>query len=262
MNELQSLPLIERLLDLRDQAIAHALAAHDRLKMCIASCNEADIGPVETALSGGYFVMPIFQDEWTARAIAAIDAAAWDRLMSASGLFELMNDSTKSEWKAQITNLSTPQLTRENIHATFSALFAGKEAMFERGVVDTYRQLSFDPLAQQPVPMGAALKVPGMLDIWNEPDAKKSQAVDDLIQALRVLDGQPAPRQNQKIATTLRHAATQPEIRFENAYFSFALTTRTRAALLTFKQPALIERLNLIVAKFGTAVPLLPKETR
>lgn len=248
--------LIDRLLLKRDEAIAEAHAAHARLQKCLAACQDVGIEGMESALSGGFFAMPILSADWPAQAVAAIDAGAWNRLMKESGLFSYLNASARAEWNGQILHLSAPPLTRENIQSTFASLFADREAMFEQGVLAVFQRLSSSPLTGLPILLGQRLNIKGVLDLWGKVDIGKADAIDDLLRAMHLLDGKPAPDPRRKLSVTLRDAHQRAEIKLDNDYWSLHMLTKAKAVQLTFKRPILVDQLNaILVHHHPDAVP-------
>lgn len=71
----------------------------------------------------------------------AIDAMGWRLLMRESGNLSLMDAKARQEWHDSLTK-EVPELTFENIKATFQDLHASRKELFHRGVLNVFKGLS------------------------------------------------------------------------------------------------------------------------
>lgn len=85
------------------------------------------------------------QPEETRKNITRLaDRKIWDRLMTDTGMYTFMSSCQRDEWNRQLQSESCPEITLDNVLATFRHLNAGKVDTFEKGVIDVFRQLSWD----------------------------------------------------------------------------------------------------------------------
>ena len=91
------------------------------------------------------------QTEETRKNISRLaDRKIWDRLMTDTGMYTFMSSCQRDEWNRQLQSESCPEITLDNVLATFRHLNAGKVDTFEKGVIDVFRQLSWDYKTNNP----------------------------------------------------------------------------------------------------------------
>lgn len=182
-----------------------------------------------------------------------VDAGMWDHLLKLSGLWQLMDATARNEWRSNIDKANVPELTPENVAATFKALNDGRALMFERGVIAVFRKLSWHYKTNNPVKLGKRLVINGVVDGWGgwqyaRPSFAGTNHLDDLLRVMHVLDGKPEPAVGayraldavgwpKKEATTVLHEMIA--IRgFKNGN-----------GHLTFLRMDLVDKMNAIIAK-------------
>jgi hypothetical protein len=197
----------------------------------------------------------------TNKLTARIDAAAWAYLMSESGLYTFMDNKARSKWQEDIGRGSVPELTRENIKATFRALFETRGIMFERGVIDCFRALSWDYKTNSPCLFGKRIIVEYLLDSWGNhgcryvtgPGHSGCNKLDDLIRVMSVLDGKPEPDHRQGTYHALRKVAgyNKPLTKdpVEIAGMISVRCYKNGNGHVTFLRRDLVDKLNEIIAK-------------
>ena len=72
-----------------------------------------------------------------------VDAAAWQYLMSESGLRSLMDSEARSKWDKSITEGDFPEFTEANVRTTFRMLHDSRGDMFDRGVIACFKSLAW-----------------------------------------------------------------------------------------------------------------------
>lgn len=182
---------------------------------------------------------------------AAIDARVWDKLMKESGLRTFMNDKARQEWDKQIAEHKAPPLNVENMTNTFQNLYAARGNMFEEGVIDAFKSLSWDYQTNNPCRFGKRI-IMGYVGspAWNI-DYRAANKLDDLERVFSVLDGKPEPDHRQGWYGRL-------PIRASEASSSFMKVKRFKNGNghITFIRQDLVEQLNQIIAKhFPGALP-------
>lgn len=93
------------------------------------------------------------------------DTAAWGRLMDASGLYPLMDEQARRQWRKELDEGRAPPLTADTIAATFSDLFERRGAMLEQAVEDMFRMVSRGKDA--PRPLTPAFRVRCFLTVYS-----------------------------------------------------------------------------------------------
>jgi hypothetical protein len=191
-----------------------------------------------------------------------VDAAAWDYLMSESGLRTIMDAEARQTWDRQITRGEIPALTLENILATFEVLHNTRDAMFDRGVIECFKRLSWDYKTNQPFKFGKRIIVDYLFqtygkgkDRWLSLNLSVTNELDDLVRVLSVLDGKLEPDHRQGMEGQLRRAQNARRMDWEGDYF-FLRWYRKGTGHLAFRRLDLVEQMNAILAKhFPGALP-------
>ncbi|MBZ7671266.1 DUF4942 domain-containing protein [Klebsiella grimontii] len=73
-----------------------------------------------------------------------IERRVWHNLMQQSGMLALMNDQSSTEWYQNMEDNKFPEISEENILATFQHLHDTKAEVFERGVINVFKGISWD----------------------------------------------------------------------------------------------------------------------
>jgi hypothetical protein len=68
------------------------------------------------------------------------DRKIWDRLMADTGMYTFMSSCQRDEWNSQLMSDTCPEITLDNVLATFRHLNASKMQTFEQGLIDVYRK--------------------------------------------------------------------------------------------------------------------------
>lgn len=142
----------------RDQALANAKKAVDLLME-----GQRVSGMRECPILGR--PARFLREEWLERYRQQADTAAWWRLMDASGLYPIMDERARRQWRKELDEGRAPPLTADTIAATFSDLFERRGAMLEQAVDDMFRMVSRGKDA--PRPLTPALRVAGFLTVYS-----------------------------------------------------------------------------------------------
>lgn len=208
---------------------------------------------------------PFGDEEVLQHAQRQIDGPAWRHLMSESGLWSFLDAKARREWDQQIERGAIPPFTPNNVAATFRNLHEQRGEMFERGILECFRQLSFDYRTNQPVKLGKRLILDRLFepyghgkDRWLSLPPRATDPLDDLVRVLSVLSGRLEPDHRQGMHSNLRQAQNAGQMQWEGEYFSLRWYWKG-SAHLTFKRMDLIACLNAILAKhFPNALPAPP----
>jgi len=181
---------------------------------------------------------------------AAIDATAWRYLMQESGMRSLMSASKRSEFDDQVSKSRMPELTREAVYATFGALHESRAEMFDQGVIECFKKLSWGYKTNQPQKFGKRIIV-NYLTYTYGINSNAADRLDDLMRVFHVLDGKPEADYRQgsyaQLGAAFREQSAWPKS-YQNDYFELRLF-RNGNGHLCFKRPELIDAMNAIIAR-------------
>lgn len=238
-------------------------AALERYDQAIALLNEANAIGITAHLGGQRFLL----DEFGRREILtepagrealrrSLDACGWQYLMNESGLRTFMDAKARQDWDHNISKGDIPELTLENIQATFSTIHASRGELFERGVLEIYRRLSWRYKTNTPVKFGKRIIVNHLLtvarnngsDYWAYLNHNTTNELDDLVRVFSVLEGQPQPDHRQGMFHLIHVAQDARQSELDHRYFHLRWFKKG-SVHLTFKRPELVDQLNRILAK-------------
>lgn len=203
----------------------------------------------------------LIDPETIAAGAKRLDAMTWDMLMHESGLWSLMDAKAREQWSKKISELEVPELTRENIAATFQSLHAGRGDMFERGVLEAFKGLSWCYKTNLPQKFGK--RIHKRVKYYGSIDSSQVNGLEDLQRVFCILDGKPEEDRRNGLYMRLSGASRGErgyKSRFEHddEYMSFRVFGNGNAAI-TFKRPDLVEKLNKIIAKHYPGALPAPK---
>ena len=192
---------------------------------------------------------------------ACIDVGGWTTLLNDSGMRSVMSASKRKEVDEQIGAQKVPELTREAIRTTFATLHDSRMAMFEQGVIECFRRLSWDYKTNLPQKFGKRM-VMTSLTSYGSANMRQADQLDDLLRVFHLCDGKPEADHRRGayrlIADAMQSTAAWPK-HAENDYLSIRLF-KNQNGHVTFTRPDLVTRLNRILAKhYPDALPA-PKD--
>lgn len=187
------------------------------------------------------------RDEAEVAVVRIIDIRGWDYLLKESGLRTFMDAQAREQWSRQISEGDVPALTAANIEATFAQLYGARGDMFERGVLQCFRRLSWDYKTNQPFKFGKRIIVKYLL-MQGSTNHRVTDELDDLIRVFSVLDAKPEPDHRHGIYTLISDAQRARLTEAENDYFHLRWFKNGNGHL-TFKRPNLSDQMNKILAK-------------
>ncbi|HGY3714668.1 TPA: DUF4942 domain-containing protein [Citrobacter gillenii] len=183
-----------------------------------------------------------------------LDRSIWRDLMKKSGMLSLMDAQARDQWDRNLEGDNIPEISEANILSTFEQLHQSKGEVFERGVINVFRHLSWDYKSNSPCSFGRKIIINNIVkhDKWGYGLAwgwRRDQLVD-LERMLHLLDGKPVPDSRTDIAYRLSgHIQQEPHSQtFDDIYVSIRYFQKG-SAHVTFKRPELIEQMNDIIAK-------------
>lgn len=255
---------IDRIIAMRNEAINHFMLALKEL--------ETSKELIKRAASGDYlygFTQVVTDSlNWSEKPERAIrqisrlaDHKIWKQLMNDTGMYTFMSTKQRDEWERQLESDECPEITLDNVMATFRHLHENKGDTFEKGVIDVFRSLSWDYKTNNPCCMGKKIIVSGFLDTWRigKPTFSSSgqSRLDDLARPFWLLDGKNIPdhRESEGLAFDRFYQQNGAGALCEMEYFSVRAFLKGTAHI-TFKRPDLVDKLNDIIARqYPTALP-------
>ncbi|MBZ7830702.1 DUF4942 domain-containing protein [Raoultella planticola] len=183
-----------------------------------------------------------------------IDRSIWRDLMLKSGMMALMDAQARDQWHKNLEEGELPAISEVNILSTFEQLHRNKMDVFERGIINVFKGLSWDYKTNSPCSFGKKIIVNNLVthNRWgfNLNWGWRRDQLADLERMLFLLDGKPIPDNRGDVTTRLMdHIRDNPSKDvYEDDFFSVRYFQKGTAHI-TFKRPDLTEKMNDIVAK-------------
>lgn len=183
-----------------------------------------------------------------------IDSSIWRDLMLKSGMMALMDAQARDQWHKNLEEGDLPAISEANILSTFEQLHLNRMDVFERGIINVFKGLSWDYKTNSPCSFGKKIIINNLVthSRWGFSlnwGCRRDQLAD-LERMLFLLDGKPIPDNRSDITTRLMaHIRDNPaEDVYEDEFFRVRYFQKGTAHL-TFKRLDLVERMNDIIAK-------------
>lgn len=184
-----------------------------------------------------------------------IDRSIWRDLMLKSGMIALMDAEARDQWYKSLEQDEIPAISEENILSTFEQLHQSKSAVFERGIINVFKSLSWDYKSNSPCRFGKKIIVNGLVrhDRWgfHMNWGHRRDQLADLERMLSLLDGKPVPESHSalpcRFAKHIDDARRSSEA-FEDEYVDIRYFQKGTGHII-FKRPDLVGKMNDIVAK-------------
>ncbi len=198
-----------------------------------------------------------------------LDASAWQHLLHESGIRTLMDAKARRDWDDKIDKTDVPELTLDNIRSTFGMLYDTRGEIFERGVINCFKALSWCYKSNRPFAFGAKIvrrfirgqvisKRGGGGTSLGYVNMRSTDELDDLSRVFHVLDGKPEPDHRQGWYSRLNRCDKTTDPDAEDDYMRVR-SFRNGNGHVTFKRPDLVDRMNKILAKhYPLALPENP----
>ncbi|EFO1856126.1 DUF4942 domain-containing protein [Escherichia coli] len=183
-----------------------------------------------------------------------LDRSIWRDLMKKSGMLSLMDAQAREQWYNSLEKDDIPAVSEANILSTFEQLHQSKGEVFERGVINVFKGLSWDFKSNNPCKFGKKIIATGLVkhDRWGFGLnwGWQRDRLADLERMLVLLDGKPVPDNRADVTRRLsdhihenRHSSRYEDEMFVIKYF------QKGTAHIVFKRPELIDKLNNIIAR-------------
>jgi hypothetical protein len=183
-----------------------------------------------------------------------IDRSIWRDLMLKSGMLTLMDAEARSQWAKNLEEGDLPTISEANILSTFEQLHHNKQEVFERGIINVFRGLSWDYKTNNPCYFGKKIIVNHLVkyDKWGYSLSWgwRRDQLADLERMLFLLDGKTIPDNRHDVTIRLMDfIRDNPHQQvFEDDLFSIRYFQKG-SGHITFKRLDLVEKMNDIVAK-------------
>ena len=192
-----------------------------------------------------------------------IDRSIWKDLMNKSGMLALMDAQARDEWYNSLEKDDIPAVSEENILSTFEQLHQSKAEVFERGIINVFKGLSWDYKSNSPCKFGKKIIVDGLVqyDRWgfHFRHGRRREQLADLDRMLNLLDGKPVPENRNDLSVRLdAHISKQHASVYEDEYVEIRYFQKGTGHII-FKRSDLIDKMNGIVARYFPAT--LPPRT-
>lgn len=186
--------------------------------------------------------------------IRNLDRSLWRDLMQRSGMLSLMDAQAREQWYNSLEKDDIPAVSEENILSTFEQLHLNKGEVFERGVINVFKGLSWDFKTNSPCKFGTKIIVTGLVkcDRWGFGLnwGWQRDRLADLERMLMLLDGKPVPDNRADVTRRLGDHihANRHSNRYEDEMFAIKYFQKGTAHI-SFKRPELVDKLNDIIAR-------------
>ncbi|HHG8951980.1 TPA: DUF4942 domain-containing protein [Citrobacter freundii] len=183
-----------------------------------------------------------------------LDRDIWRDLMKRSGMLSIMDAQAREQWYNSLEKDDIPAISEENIINTFKQLHLNKDEVFERGVINVFKGLSWDYKSNSPCKFGKKIIVNGLVkyDRWGFGLnwGWQRDRLADLERMLMLLDRKLVPDNRADVTRRLndhihenRHSTSYEDEMFTIKYF------QKGTAHITFKRSELVDKLNDIIAR-------------
>ncbi|REC93299.1 DUF4942 domain-containing protein [Kushneria indalinina] len=194
------------------------------------------------------------QKAWAMTKITHIvDSSGWKHLMSESGMRSFMDAETRREWEEALADGDgdgdgVPALTKDAIVATFGQMYDGRGAMVEQGIINCFKNLSWDHKTNQPFKFGNKIIIRSVLSDNGTANHGRSNILDDLLRLFHIADDKPQADHRDGMYAAFQKAVWERKTEIENDYLHMRWFKNGNGHI-TFKQPHLVQKLNDILIK-------------
>ena len=183
-----------------------------------------------------------------------IDRSIWRDLMLKSGMLTLMDAEARSQWAKNLEEGDLPAISEANILSTFEQLRHNKQDVFERGIINVFKGLSWDYKTNNPCYFGKKIIVNNLVkhDRWGYSLnwGWRRDQLADLERMLYLLNGKTIPDNRHDVSIRfMDFVRDNPHQQvFEDDFFTIRYFQKG-SGHITFKRLDLVEKMNDIVAK-------------
>lgn len=183
-----------------------------------------------------------------------IDRSIWCDLMLKSGMMALMDAQARDQWHKNLEEGDLPAISEANILSTFEQLHLNKIDVFERGIINVFKGLSWDYKTNSPCCFGKKIIINNLVthNLWGFSLnwGWRRDQLADLERMLFLLDGKPIPDNRGDVTTRLMEHIRDNPVKpvYDDELFSIRYFQKGTAHI-TFKRLELIEHMNDIIVK-------------
>ncbi|EKR0125727.1 DUF4942 domain-containing protein [Salmonella enterica] len=183
-----------------------------------------------------------------------IDRSIWRDLMLKSGMLTLMDAEARNQWAKDLDEGDLPAISKANILSTFKQLHHNKQDVFERGIINVFKGLSWDYKTNNPCYFSKRIIVNNLVkhDRWGYSLnwGWRRDQLADLERMLYLLDGKTIPDNRHDVSIRfMDFVRDNPHQQvFEDDLFTIRYFQKG-SGHITFKRLDLVEKMNDIVAK-------------
>ncbi|MDQ9125357.1 DUF4942 domain-containing protein [Serratia fonticola] len=184
-----------------------------------------------------------------------LDRDIWRDLMKRSGMLCLMDAQARDQWYRNLEGDTIPAISEANILSTFERLHQSKDEVFERGVINVFKSLSWDYKSNHPCRFDKKIIVANLVSYnqWGFTlnHSYRRDQLADLERMLFLLEGKAVPDNRQDVTARLYEHISAHRLKaevYEDDYFSIKYFMKG-SAHLTFRKPDLMDKMNDIIAK-------------
>ncbi|HBY4119527.1 TPA: DUF4942 domain-containing protein [Klebsiella pneumoniae] len=183
-----------------------------------------------------------------------LDRGIWRDLMKKSGMLSLMDAAAREQWYNSLEKDDIPAVSEENILSTFEQLHHNKQKVFERGIINVFRGLSWNYKTNNPCYFGKKIIVNNLVkyDKWGYGLnwGWRRDQLADLERMLFLLDGKTIPDNRHDVTIRMMDfIRDNPHQQvFEDELFTIRYFQKG-SGHITFKRMDLVEKMNDFIAK-------------
>ncbi|WP_422452223.1 DUF4942 domain-containing protein [Endozoicomonas sp. ALC066] len=184
-----------------------------------------------------------------------VDSQIWSYLMEQSNMVTMMDAQARGDWNDKLTKGSFPEISMGNIISTFDSLNNSKGELFERGVINVIKSLSWDYKSNLPVKFGKKIILDHVIEhssySLRMSYGRKRDQLSDLERVMCVLDGRPVPEFRNDIASRLDSFIKEDRFSgkpYVDNYFSIRYFKKG-SIHIRFLKTDLVDRLNEIITR-------------
>ncbi|HDS8093132.1 TPA: DUF4942 domain-containing protein, partial [Escherichia coli] len=207
-NELICSTSIERIVTGRDSALNQIATLIQKLDdiSSLTSSIGGDVAGAWAMRNGYAFDCWLMQPTDKAMPVITrnIDRSIWRDLMLKSGMLTLMDAEARSQWAKNLEEGDLPAISEANILSTFEQLHHNKQDVFERGIINVFKGLSWDYKTNNPCYFGKKIIVNNLVkhDRWGYSLhwGWRGDQLADLERMFYLLDGKAIPDNRHDVA--------------------------------------------------------------
>lgn len=165
-----------------------------------------------------------------------------------------MDTQARDTWYRSLEYDNFPEISEANILSTFEQLHQNKDEVFKRGVINVFRELSWNYKTNSPCKFGSKIIINNLVrwDRWgcHLITGQQTDRLADMERMLHLFSGKPIPDNRENITIRLdgHIQSVQGKERYENEMFIIKYFKKG-SAHITFKRLELIDRINDIIAR-------------